>query len=113
RTLGPARALFTWGGGAPRLTIDGAQIANELGPDAVVVDHTGQVVLELGRIRELLPFERASEQMEAVLIHRFGQFQFLTGTLVDSGQAGFFAGRQRERHGNRLALRTREVFEVF
>src|SRR5205085_10748272 len=70
-------------------------------------------VLELGRIRELLPLERASEQMEAVLIDRFGQFEFLTGTLVDSGQTGFFAGRQRERHGNRLALRTREVFEVF
>ena len=75
-------------------------------------DHAHQRVLQLRRFGELLPFERPAQQPDAILVGGFGGFQALPGFFEHRAQRRIHRGRQRQRHADGLALRSREILQI-
>src|ERR1022692_4375145 len=69
-----------------------------------IVDEASDRVLEIRRIRQVAPFENAAEQVDAILVGRFGQVQIESGLFVDRGQRVVHLGREGDGHGDGLAI---------
>src|ERR1700682_2446284 len=94
---------------AAAVAIDAAQIAQILRRNAKLIHHARELVLEVGGVGELLPFESSAKQQEAILAGTLGDVQAVAGHFEDRAERTLHIGRQSERHGEGLALRAREI----
>ena len=86
---------------------------NILRRDAKLAHHRGQLILQLGGIGELLPFERPAQQTEAILVGRLRDFQPIARSPEHRAERRIHLRRQRQRHGDGLAFRPRKVLQMF
>ena len=68
--------------------------------------------LHLGGVGKLLPFEDAAKHINAILVDQLGQLQIAPGLLVHRGHRIMQFGGERQRHGDRLALRAGKILEI-
>src|SRR6266853_2059713 len=107
----PLRPLAA--GGALGLAIDAAQVPYVLWRDAELAHHLCQFILQTGGVRELLPLQRSSEQMETILVGRFRDLEFVASTFVDRTQRCVQLRRKGQRHGDCFPFLSGKVREMF
>src|SRR5450631_2491004 len=107
RALHPFSARCTFG-----LAINPAQIPYILWRNTELPHHRSEFFLQLGGIRELLPFQRPSEQVEAILVRRFRNFQLVPSPLIDRPERGIELRSERQRHGDGLAFRSWKILQM-
>src|SRR5437868_14605305 len=95
------------------LAIDAAQVPYVLWRDAELAHHLCQFILRTGGVRELLPLQRSSEQMEAILVGRFRDFKFVARAFVDRTQRRVQLRCKGQRHGDGFSFLAGKVREMF
>src|SRR5277367_3512773 len=97
---------------AAGLAINAAQIPYVLRRNSELPNHGSELVLELGGVGKLLPLQSSAEQIEAVLIGRFRDFQAVARSPVDRSKRRAQLRRQRQSHADGLTFGSRKFLQM-
>ena len=93
--------------------IEASQLRQKLPGATEFFQHVRNCNLQLGGIRQALPFEDAAKKVNTIFVGGFGQLQIQAGFVINRPERSIHFGRQCQRHSDGFALRPRKFLQMF